>query len=310
MPARRREQRSRAARPRTSSGRSCAGPTHRSGRGSPSSRGRRAGGRGPGRAAPTSGGRRRDGGAPTGRTCRGRRSGGSTPAPRIASAASRPVSSAWPMPSPVITSLAIAASPVSSTRPPASGARSMRAGIGHALCRSSSVASGPRARRTWGRSRRSAHCCFMSWIRRVAVAQHAEAEVDAAAGQRERPRVPGQEVGLEPDVEVVARRSGDAAAVLPEGVPLAEVAGRGEAGGLADRAPHPVGGDDVAGADRTSAGDADDDVVGALDEFAVEPRSRDDGDTGLARRSRRARRRAGSGGRRRRRSPARAAAAR
>ena len=124
-----------------------------------------------------------------------RRATGSTPAATIASAASRPVSSAWPMPSPVITSLAIAASPVSSTRPPASGARSMRAGIGHAVCRSSSVASGPRARRMWGAVEEVRPLLLHVLDPALAVAQDAEAEVDATAGERERPGVTREQSG-------------------------------------------------------------------------------------------------------------------
>ena len=82
---------------------------------------------------------------------RARRRAASAPAATIASAASRPVSNAWPMPSPVIVSVAIAASPTNSARPCDSVARSMPAGIGHAVCRSSSSTSGPSASTTCGR---------------------------------------------------------------------------------------------------------------------------------------------------------------
>ena len=44
-----------------------------------------------------------------------------------------------------------------------------------------------------------------SWIRRRAVAQHAEADVGPPVGQRERPGVAGQEVGLEPHVAAARR---------------------------------------------------------------------------------------------------------
>src|SRR5262249_22244205 len=57
-----------------------------------------------------------------------------------------------------------------------------------------------------------------------AVAQHAEADVGPPAGQRERPRVPREEVGVEPHEEVATGRAVDAPGVLAEGVPLAEVA--------------------------------------------------------------------------------------
>ena len=51
----------------------------------------------------------------------------------IASAARRAVSSAWPMPSPVMVSVAIAASPTKQTRPEVKVARSIPAGIGQAV---------------------------------------------------------------------------------------------------------------------------------------------------------------------------------
>ena len=103
-----------------------------------------------------------------------------------------------------------------------------------------------------------------------AVAQHAEADVRPPAGQRERPGVAGEQVGVEPHVEVVAGAAVDAADVLAEGVPLAEVARLAEAERLAHRAPHAVGGDDVAGGDRLVAVEADDDVVAAVGDRAVE----------------------------------------
>ena len=130
----------------------------------------------------------------------------SAPPARIASAARRPVSSAWPMPSPVITSVAIAASPVSSTRPDVSGAASMRAGIGHAVWRPSPAARGPSAARMCGRSSRPAHMRLHVLDAPGAVAQHAEADVGPAARQRERPRVAGQEVVVEPHEQVARRR--------------------------------------------------------------------------------------------------------
>ena len=53
------------------------------------------------------------------------------------------------------TSVAIAASPVKSTRPAAVTASSTRAGIGHAVWRSSSSKPGPRASSTW--------CSYCRW---------------------------------------------------------------------------------------------------------------------------------------------------
>ncbi len=87
-----------------------------------------------------------------------------------------------------------------------------------------------------------------------AVAQHAEADVHAAAGQRERPRVAGNEVGLEPHVQLMRRRSGDVAGVLAKTVPLTEVAGLVRADRLAHGAPHAVGGDHVASVDLEALG--------------------------------------------------------
>lgn len=54
-------------------------------------------------------------------------------------------------------------------------------------------------------------------------AQHAEADVGPAPGEGEAPRVAGQQVGLEPDVEVAGRRA-HVGHVLAEGLPLAAVA--------------------------------------------------------------------------------------
>ena len=205
------------------------------------------------------------------------------PAATIASAASRPVNRAWPMPSPVITSVAIAASPVSRTRPSANGARSMRAGIGHARWRSSSVAWGPRASADVWAFEQSAPLRLHVLDPPGAVAQHAEADVDTPLGEGERPRVAGQEVGFEPHVQVVGCRAGDVAGVGPEGVPLAEVTRFGDADRLAHRAPHAVGGDDVARRDRVVIDDADDDVVRPGIECPVEPVAVQHGDAGLDR---------------------------
>ena len=93
------------------------------------------------------------------------------------------------------------------------------------------------------------HSCLHLLDAARAVTHDSEADVRPAVGQWERPRVPGQEVGLEPHVQVVGCRAGDVADVGPEGVPLAEVTRHGQTGRLAHRAPHPIGGDHVAGSD-------------------------------------------------------------
>ena len=175
------------------------------------------------------------------------------------------------MPSPVITSVAAAASPVSRTRPVAStdavDARRDRP------CRRPSLGRRPgtEGRPDVRRSSRPAH--WLAHVLAVArpVAQHAEADVGPPVRQRERPGVAGQEVVVEPDVEVVAGRPGDAADVLPEGVPLAEVAGLGEPGRPAHRAPHAVGGDDVPSRHGRATVDADGDVVVVPAQRPVEP---------------------------------------
>src|SRR5690606_37474065 len=84
----------------------------------------------------------------------------------------------------------------------------------------------------------------------AAVALDAEADVGAAVGEGERPGVAGQEVRLEPDEELAGRSGPDVGEVLPEGVPLAPVAGGGGAEVLAHRRPHAVGRDGVPGLDR------------------------------------------------------------
>ncbi|MEZ5296716.1 MAG: hypothetical protein R2697_10745 [Ilumatobacteraceae bacterium] len=55
----------------------------------------------------------------------------------------------------------------------------------------------------------------------VAVAEDPEPDVRPIAGQRERPRVAGEQVGFEPHDEALGGRSGHLAHVLAEGVPLA-----------------------------------------------------------------------------------------
>jgi hypothetical protein len=68
----------------------------------------------------------------------------------------------------------------------------------------------------------------------------AEAHVGPSVGQRERPGVAGEQVGLEPH-DQVGRPGAHAGEVLAEGVPLAPVAGGGQAEVLAHRRPHAVG---------------------------------------------------------------------
>src|SRR3546814_17013054 len=87
------------------------------------------------------------------------------------------------------------------------------------------------------------------------VALDAEADVRPAAGQREGPGVARQQVGLEPDEQLCGGAGADVCEVLPEGVPLAEVAGGAHAEVLAHRRPHPVGGDGVARGELTPVGD-------------------------------------------------------
>ena len=70
------------------------------------------------------------------------------------------------MPSPVMGSVAQAASPTNRARPPpaVSGVSSTRAGMGHALWTPSARASGPRTSWMWGRARISGHIRFMSRV--------------------------------------------------------------------------------------------------------------------------------------------------
>ena len=139
------------------------------------------------------------------------------------------------MPSPVSGSVAPAASPTNSTRPRASsGARSMRAGIGQAEVPCLGLGVRRRAPRHVGPGEQLGpqrlHVAAPAAHRRAA---DPEADVGPPAGQRERPRVAGEQVGLEPHVQALGGRPGDVADVLAEGVPLAEVAGLGEAERLA-----------------------------------------------------------------------------
>ena len=65
------------------------------------------------------------------------------------------------MPSPVIGSVAAAASPTKRARPKWSIALSMRAGMGHARWAASATALGPSTSRTWGRPKSSGQSSFM-----------------------------------------------------------------------------------------------------------------------------------------------------
>ena len=161
------------------------------------------------------------------------------------------------MPSPVITSVAAAESPANSTGPWASTARSTRAGIGQASWRPSGVAPGPRAAAMCGRASSPAASVLGVLAAASAIAEHAEPDVGATVGQRERPGVAGEEVLVEPDDQLVGGDAGDAVDVLAEGMPLAEIAGGAEGERLARRAPHPVGGDDMTGDEVAEALDTD-----------------------------------------------------
>ena len=150
------------------------------------------------------------------------------------------------MPSPVIGSVTAAASPTNSARPMRSGTAPSRAGMGQArggpsgLAPSSSV---PQARAAQQVPPAGPHVADLD----LTTPQHPEADVGAAAGQRERPGVAGQEIRLEQDVEGVGAGRRHVTDVLTEGVPVAPVAGHGAAQRLAQRRPHAVGPDDVVG---------------------------------------------------------------
>ena len=261
-----------AARPRTSSGRSCAGPTRRRGR---AMRDRAAGARGRGRAPaearrhPVVGDevvadRRLVAGAAT--------AGSSAPPARIASAARRPVSSAWPMPSPVITSVAIAASPVEQH---AAVGQRRRVDAGRdrprrvaALERGSRAERGADVRAVEQAGPHAPSCPGCAGCRRAA-RRSRRWPARRAAGTTRRSRAAGR--------RRTTRRGRSAAGpstsrdVLAEGVPLAEVARLGRA-----RAPCAPGSTCRRRRRRSGraigavAVDADDDVVAVLVERAVE----------------------------------------
>ena len=94
--------------------------------------------------------------------------------------------------------------------------------------------------------------------------QDAEPHVGPPVRQRERPRVAGQQVGLEPDPQAFGRVAGDTVEVLPERVPLTEVTRLPAPERLAHGRPHPVGRHHVARRDRAEGVDVDQEPVIAL----------------------------------------------
>ena len=143
------------------------------------------------------------------------------------------------MPSPVIGSTTPAASPdeqhapVGETRRVVARRDRPRA---HGLGRRASARRGCRAT-TAGRGAR-ATAALRSLATPAVGAQHAVADVRAAAGQREHPRVPGEEIALEEHPEPVVVDVGE---VLAHRVPFAEIAGRVRLERAADRRPVAVG---------------------------------------------------------------------
>ncbi len=93
----------------------------------------------------------------------------------------------------------------------------------------------------------------------MAAPLYAEADVGPAVGEGERPRVPRQEVLLEPDDEFVAGAGTDVLEVLTEGMPFAPIALDGQAERLSHGRPHAVRGDEVLGLDRAEAVEFDGD---------------------------------------------------
>ncbi len=79
----------------------------------------------------------------------------------------------------------------------------------------------------------------------LCAAEDAEPDVGGAAGEGERPRVPREQVGVEPDGELGGSPVRHATDVLAKRVPVAAVAGSGGAKRLAQRRPHAVCADHV-----------------------------------------------------------------
>ena len=149
------------------------------------------------------------------------------------------------MPSPVIGSTTPAASPTNSTRPlrrAASGRSASGSATPHRLGRLGAPA---RARRgATGAPSSSGQSCLEVAAAPPVGAQHAVADVRAAARQREHPRVAGQQVALEQHPQPVVVDVGE---VLPHRVPLAEIARRVGLERAAHGRPVPVGRDHVSG---------------------------------------------------------------
>ncbi len=91
-------------------------------------------------------------------------------------------------------------------------------------------------------------------------AEHPEPDVGGAIGEGERPRVPGKQVGIEPDGELGGGPVRHAADVLAKRMPVAAVAGCAGAQRLAQRRPHPVGTDHVRRGQLAEAFDLDGDA--------------------------------------------------
>ena len=79
----------------------------------------------------------------------------------------------------------------------------------------------------------------------LSVSKYPETDVDATAGQGERPGIAGDHVRLEPDIQLILCRPSHIPPVLPEAMPFTQVTGLRAVDGLSYRAPHPVGGDHI-----------------------------------------------------------------
>ena len=119
------------------------------------------------------------------------------------------------------------------------------------------MASGPNASAMWSADQEVGPQGLHVPDAALAVPQDAEAHVGSPSRERERPRVPGEQVRLEPHPQVLGAGAGDAVEVLAEGVPLTEVAAGAEVEGLADGRPHAVGRDHVASRDGAEGVDLD-----------------------------------------------------
>ena len=182
---------------------------------------------------------------------RGDGGGVGAPFSRIASAASTPVSSACPMPSPVRRSVAPAASPTNSARPVASGSVPMRGGDRPRLVRRFGDRVGPEHRpdvRAARASRATAASSLASRSPRRAGCRTRRSRVRRRAGTTTRSPAAGR--SRTTPTAASPRAGPTSREVLTEGVPLAEVAGLAGAEQLAQRRPHAVGADRHVGARR------------------------------------------------------------